>query len=108
MSISSTTIKRRELPLHGPHGGSGSLFFDPLTRTVSALAPGNQSPGKSPFRDSGLAEPSSGAADAQAAETTSKEHLKTELQSLSNKAQEIYVKRFNISAAGGDAHQTAS
>ena len=73
------------------HGGSGSLFFDPLTQTVSAVTAAGQSRGKSPFKDFGQVGPRTESANTQDAENISKEHSKTELQRLSRKGQEIKV-----------------
>ena len=73
------------------HGGSGSLFFDPLTQTVSAVMAAGQSRGKSPFKDFGQVGPRTESANTQDAENISKEHSKTELQRLSHMGQEIKV-----------------
>ena len=73
------------------HGGSGSLFFDPLTQTVSAVTAAGQSRGKSPFKDFGQVGPRTESANTQDAENISKEHSKTELQRLGHVGQEIKV-----------------
>lgn len=68
-----------ELPLSWPRAGSGSLLFDPLTQSVTALTPANHIPQNSPLSDSTMTQLTTGVADTQAEETTSQEHLKTEL-----------------------------
>jgi len=51
MSISSTNLRKRQLPADSLQGGTGSFIFDPLTETVQAVAVAGQSSGNIPSKE---------------------------------------------------------
>ena len=98
MSISSTVTRKRQLPVGIAQGGSGAFIFDPhtnehivFTETVQAVTAVGQSIGVSPSKESEQISSKTDAANTQNAENISREHSKTELQTLSLQKSQIKV-----------------